>query len=118
MIAWGTVSGTRLLQNALTAGFGLRVLILLFGPVSGAHLNPVVSAVDWAIGRRARTALTGSDLLAYKIAQLLGGRPPPSAHSALRITATSMPSCSSAPNAGGRRPNAATAIAAGKKRRP
>ena len=37
---------------------GLGVLILLFGPVSGAHFNPVVSAVDWAIGRRARTGLT------------------------------------------------------------
>ena len=52
---------------------GLGVLILLFGPVSGAHLNPVVSAVDWAVGRRARTGLTGSDLLAYTAAQLLGG---------------------------------------------
>jgi len=25
----------------------LAVLILLFGPVSGGHLNPVVSAADW-----------------------------------------------------------------------
>ena len=34
--------------------FGLAVLILIFGPVSGAHFNPVVSAVDWLLGRRAR----------------------------------------------------------------
>jgi glycerol uptake facilitator-like aquaporin len=53
--------------------FGLGVLILLFGPVSGAHFNPAVSAVDCAIGRRTRTGLTGSDLAAYTVAQVLGG---------------------------------------------
>jgi len=68
-----TDTGLQLLQNSLTTVLGLGVLILLFGPVSGAHLNPVVSAVDWAIGRRARTGLTGSDLLAYTLAQILGG---------------------------------------------
>ena len=52
--------GLQLLQNSLTTVFGLGVLILLFGPVSGAHFNPVVSAVDWAIGRRAGTGLTGA----------------------------------------------------------
>ena len=55
-----TDTGLQLLQNSLTTVLGLGVLILLFGPVSGAHFNPVVSAVDWAIGRRARTGLTGS----------------------------------------------------------
>ena len=65
--------GLQLLQNSLTTVFGLGVLILLFGPVSGAHFNPVVSAVDWAIGRRAGTGLTGSDLAAYTVAQILGG---------------------------------------------
>ena len=40
-----TDTGLQLLQNSLTTVFGLGVLILLFGPVSGAHLNPAVSAV-------------------------------------------------------------------------
>ena len=65
--------GVQLLQNSLTTVFGLGVLILLFGPASGAHFNPAVSAVDWAIGRRTRTGLTGTDLAAYTIAQVLGG---------------------------------------------
>ena len=60
-----TDTGLQLLQNSLTTVFGLGVLILLFGPVSGAHFNPVVSAVDWAVGRRSRTGLTGRDVLAY-----------------------------------------------------
>ena len=68
-----TDTGLQLLQNSLTTVFGLGVLILLFGPVSGAHFNPVVSAVDWAVGRRTRTGLTGRDVLAYTLAQILGG---------------------------------------------
>ena len=68
-----TDTGLQLLQNSLTTVFGLGVLILLFGPVSGAHFNPVVSAVDWIIGRRAGTGLTRADLAAYTIAQVLGG---------------------------------------------
>lgn len=66
-------TGLQLLQNSLTTVFGLGVLILLFGPVSGAHFNPLVSAVDWAIGRRARSGLSGTDVLAYTLAQILGG---------------------------------------------
>ena len=68
-----TDTGLQLLQNSLTTVFGLGVLILLFGPVSGAHFNPVVSAVDWAVGRRSQTGLTGSDVLTYTLAQILGG---------------------------------------------
>jgi arsenate reductase (thioredoxin) len=47
-------------------------LILLFGPVSGAHFNPVVSVVDWALGRRTGTGMSGRDVLAYTGAQILG----------------------------------------------
>jgi Major intrinsic protein len=54
-----TYAGLQLLQNSLTTVFGLGVLILLFGSVSGAHFNPVVSAVDWVVGRRSRTGLSG-----------------------------------------------------------
>ena len=35
---------------------GLYVLILVFGPVSGAHFNPVISAVDAALGGTTRRA--------------------------------------------------------------
>jgi len=41
--------------------------------LSGAHFNPVVSAVDWVVGRRSRTGLSGRDVLAYSVAQILGG---------------------------------------------
>jgi glycerol uptake facilitator-like aquaporin len=68
-----TDTGLQLLQNSLTTVFGLGVLILVFGPVSGAHFNPVVSAVDWVVGRRSRTGLSGRDVLAYSVAQILGG---------------------------------------------
>jgi len=68
-----TDTGLQLLQNSLTTVFGLGVLILLFGSLSGAHFNPVVSAVDWVVGRRSRTGLSGRDVLAYSVAQILGG---------------------------------------------
>src|SRR5689334_733249 len=58
-----TDTGLQLLQNSLTTVFGLGVLILLFGPLCGAHFNAVVSAVDWAVGRRSRTGLTGHELV-------------------------------------------------------
>ena len=38
--------GLELLENALSIGAGLFVIINIFGPVSGAHLNPLVSLVD------------------------------------------------------------------------
>ena len=45
-------TGLQLLQNSTATALGLTVLILLVGPLSGAHLNPVVSAADWLVGRR------------------------------------------------------------------
>ncbi|MBU2667359.1 aquaporin [Actinoplanes bogorensis] len=50
----------------------LGALILTYGPVSGAHFNPVVSAADWFLGRRAGTGLSSADLGAYVIAQIAG----------------------------------------------
>ena len=64
--------GLQLLENSTATVFGLSVLILLFGPVSGAHLNPVVSAADWYLGRRARTGLVSRDVGAYAVAQVAG----------------------------------------------
>ncbi|MET7949445.1 MIP/aquaporin family protein [Micromonospora sp. NPDC005324] len=64
--------GLQLLENAIATALALGALILTFGPVSGAHFNPVVSAVDWWLGRRTGTGLTGSDLAAYTAAQTAG----------------------------------------------
>ncbi|MBN9240128.1 MAG: aquaporin family protein [Leifsonia sp.] len=48
-----TDTGLQLLENAFATALGLPVLILIFGPVSGAHFNPVVSLVDSLTGMRA-----------------------------------------------------------------
>ncbi|MGL4339401.1 MAG: MIP/aquaporin family protein [Rhodoglobus sp.] len=45
-------TGLQLLENAIATALGLPVLILIFGPISGAHFNPVVSLVDSAMGSR------------------------------------------------------------------
>jgi glycerol uptake facilitator-like aquaporin len=42
--------GLELLENALATAAGLFAIILVFGPISGAHLNPVVSFVDASFG--------------------------------------------------------------------
>lgn len=65
--------GLQLLENSTATAFGLAVLILLFGPVSGAHLNPVVSAADWLVGRRENSGITGSRVVAYALSQVFGG---------------------------------------------
>jgi arsenate reductase len=65
--------GLQLLANSTATGLALGTLILAFGPVSGAHFNPVVSLVDWWLGRRSRTGLTAGQLGAYVIAQTAGG---------------------------------------------
>ncbi|WBB68618.1 aquaporin [Micromonospora sp. WMMD812] len=64
--------GLQLLENSVATAFALGALILTFGPVSGAHFNPVVSAVDWWLGRRAGTGLTTRDLVGYTAAQVAG----------------------------------------------
>jgi len=56
-----------LLGNTLATGAGLVVLITLFGPISGAHFNPVVTLV-FAFRRHIKPGLAG----AYVIAQILG----------------------------------------------
>ncbi|SBV24605.1 Glycerol uptake facilitator (Major Intrinsic Protein Family) [Micromonospora krabiensis] len=64
--------GLQLLENSTATAFALAALILIFGPISGAHFNPVVSAADWFLGRRAGTGLTARDLAGYTVAQVLG----------------------------------------------
>jgi glycerol uptake facilitator-like aquaporin len=65
-------AGLQLFYNSTATVFGLAVLILLMGPVSGAHFNPVVSAADWWLGRRSGTGLPGREVGAYTVAQTLG----------------------------------------------
>lgn len=43
-------ASTQLFQHAVAVGLALTVLILVLGPTSGAHFNPVVTAVDWWFG--------------------------------------------------------------------
>lgn len=66
--------GIQLLANALATVFGLAVLILVLGPVSGAHFNPVVSLADWWVGRRGGegAGLGGGEVAAYSLAQTAG----------------------------------------------
>jgi len=60
-------TGLQLLENALATGGVLVVLIWVLGPVSGAHFNPVVSAVDAWFGGLARR-----EVAPYVVAQVVG----------------------------------------------
>jgi arsenate reductase len=60
-------TGLALLENAAATAAGLFAIILMFGPVSGGHFNPVVSLVDAHFG-----GLTWRDALAYIPAQVAG----------------------------------------------
>jgi glycerol uptake facilitator-like aquaporin len=65
--------GLQLLENSMATVFGLAALILMFGPVSGAHFNPVVSLADWLLGRKAGKGLSLAEVGAYVVAQVAGG---------------------------------------------
>jgi glycerol uptake facilitator-like aquaporin len=64
--------GLQLLENSTATAFGLTVLILIFGPVSGAHFNPVVSLADWILGRRSGSGLSLPEVGTYVVAQTVG----------------------------------------------
>jgi len=59
--------GLELLENAAATAAGLFALILMFGPVSGAHFNPAVSFLDAAFG-----GLAWRDAGSYLVVQVLG----------------------------------------------
>ncbi len=59
--------GLELLENAAATAAGLATIILMFGPVSGGHFNPVVSLADAAFG-----GLSWRDALAYIPTQTAG----------------------------------------------
>src|SRR5215472_3369860 len=59
--------GLELFENAAATAAGLFAIILMFGAVSGAHLNPVVSFVDAALG-----GMSWKDAAAYLPVQVAG----------------------------------------------
>lgn len=61
-------TGLELLENSAATGVALIAIILAVGPVSGAHLNPVVSLADRFLG-----GMTSPEMLAYWVAQVAGG---------------------------------------------
>lgn len=66
-LAGGNVA-LALLANALATGGALVAIILAFGPISGAHLNPAVTLADaW------RGGIAWGDVPAYLAAQVCGG---------------------------------------------
>jgi arsenate reductase len=60
-------TGLQLLENAFASAAALAAIILVIAPVSGGHLNPAVTLVDRALGRRPTR-----DTVAYVVAQTLG----------------------------------------------
>lgn len=56
-----------LLGNTLATGAGLAVLITIFGPLSGAHFNPVVS-----LAFAARREISWAETIAYIAVQITG----------------------------------------------
>jgi glycerol uptake facilitator-like aquaporin len=61
-------NGVALLANTGATAAALYILITVLGPVSGAHFNPVVSAVMVARGE-----ISTAGAFAYSLAQIAGG---------------------------------------------
>ncbi|MFC8448443.1 aquaporin [Kitasatospora sp. NPDC057223] len=64
--------GVRFLANATASAAALGVLVAVFGPVSGGHFNPLVSAAAWWTGRRGAAGPGARATLAYAAAQSAG----------------------------------------------
>ena len=60
--------GIQLTINAISAVSMLYLIITLFGPISGAHFNPVVT-----LGELFKNRIDGKSALAYIVAQFVGG---------------------------------------------
>jgi glycerol uptake facilitator-like aquaporin len=56
-----------LLGNSIATGAGLYVLIMILGPISGAHFNPLVSVMAYR-----QKQLKQNDLLPYIASQITG----------------------------------------------
>jgi glycerol uptake facilitator-like aquaporin len=66
-LAGGNVA-IALLANTIATGAALVALILTFGPISGAHLNPAVTLAD-----AVENGIPWSEAVAYMLAQCAGG---------------------------------------------
>src|SRR5438093_2854237 len=66
-LAGGNVA-VALLANTLATGAGLLTLILTFGPISGAHMNPVVTLADAGHG-----GTPWREVPVYVVCQIAGG---------------------------------------------
>ena len=60
-------NGITLLGNAIPTGLTLIVIISIFGPISGAHFNPIVSLVFWL-----KRIMSFKDFIAYVVMQIIG----------------------------------------------
>jgi len=60
-------TGLELFENAAATAAGLYTIILMFGPVSGGHFNPVVSFLDASFG-----GISWPDAIVYLPAQITG----------------------------------------------
>ena len=60
--------GLQLLENASATAGALIGLILMFGSISGAHFNPIVTLVDRLFGD-----ISTRDFVLYTVAQTIGG---------------------------------------------
>jgi arsenate reductase len=61
-------TGLELLENAAATAAALVAIILVLGPISGAHLNPIVTLADCVLG-----GIRKADACAYVLAQFAGG---------------------------------------------
>ena len=68
-----TDTGLQLLENSTATALGLAALILIFGPVSGAHFNPVVTFADYTLGRKSGGGPDARTVAVFIPAQIAGG---------------------------------------------
>ncbi|MEV7519043.1 aquaporin [Streptomyces sp. NPDC091371] len=65
-------TGVALIANSVASAIGLGLIITLLGPLSGAHLNPVVTLTSWWSRRTGGDGLSGREALVYTAAQIVG----------------------------------------------
>lgn len=66
-------TGLQLLENSTATALGLAAIILMLGPVSGAHINPVVTLADFVLGWRAKSGPDARTVAVFLPAQIAGG---------------------------------------------